>query len=167
MSEIKLFAGKLEQTPTPYGQKMMFEAVFIMLLKKIFNTYMRHFGKLPKGFTDMQRVLPKIKPSPDVLHLSNAILQASLRGIPKDRLAPILYTIVFAACAEIVKHSNVYTTTYAHKGIGYLAQSFIDKHVAGKDAELVDSLLYEEFGSFGNVVRSYVEGEAVEVISLI
>ena len=61
----------------------------------------------------------------------------------------------------------MYTTTYCHKGIGYLAQNFIDRFTRGKAQEEYDEVLYENFSIYGNIVRGYVEGDFVEVISTV
>lgn len=163
--EIILFSGKLPQVPAPAGQKMMFEATFITLMRQTFNLYRSQFGKLPKALADMQRILPPVRAQAEINALAKALLTASLRDTTLQELHPRLFTIVFVCCGELVKHSNVYTANYFHKGIGYLAQSFIDRYTRGKSPEEYDEILYENFSIYGNIVRGYVEGELVQVIS--
>jgi hypothetical protein len=163
--EIVLFSGKLPQVPAPAGQKMMFEATFITLMRQAFNLYLNKFGKLPKSLADMQRALPPVRSNAEITALAKSLLTASLRDTTLHQLHPRLFTIVFACCGEIVKHSNVYTTSYCHIGIGYLSQNFIDRFTRGKSQDEYDEVLYENFSIYGNIVRGYVEGDFVEVIS--
>ncbi|WP_250632081.1 hypothetical protein [Rhodoflexus caldus] len=163
--ERTLFKGKLKSIPNDKDKKVMFEQCFCVMIRECFAIYKKRFGTMPKGLSNIHRGMPKVYASPDIVALATSLLAASLRDVTPAELHPRLFTILFACFGELVKHSNVYTTGYAHKGIGYLADHFVSKYARGKDEQEFDEILYENFSIFGNLVRGYVEGDYIEVIS--
>lgn len=160
-----LFKGQLREQLTDEQRKMLFEQCFISIIKKAFKKYM-HLGKMPKGFLDIQTALPKTPLiRQDILQIADAVFNASVRDCLPHEWHPRLFTIIFSAFGELVKHSNVYTTGYYHAGIGYVADTFISKYTRKVSEEEKEEILYDNFSIFGNIVRAYLEGEQVQIIS--
>ena len=160
-----LFRGQLKETLTNQDRKKLFEQCFISLIKLVFKTYRARFGKMPRGLTDILNMLPKTNPRSDIEAIAQALFAASMRDCRLQEMHPRLFTILFCAFGELTKHSHVYTTSFYHVGIGYVAEQFIDKYLKNATEAARDEILYDNFAIFGNIVRGYVEGEFVEIIS--
>ena len=159
-----LFRGQLKETLTNQDRKKLFEQCFIYLIRLVFRTYRTKFGKMPRGFTDILNMLPKTESRLDVEAIAQALFAASMRDCSIQEVHPRLFTILFCAFGELAKHSNVYTTSFYHTGIGYVAEQFIEKFLKNETEASRDEILYDNFAIFGNIVRGYVEGDFVEIV---
>jgi hypothetical protein len=110
-------------------------------------------------------MLPKTNPRPDIEAIAQALFAASMRDCNLQEIHPRLFTILFCAFGELIKHSHVYTTSFHHTGIGYVTEQFLDKYLKNETEESRDEIIYDNFAIFGNIVRGYVEGELIEIIS--
>jgi hypothetical protein len=160
-----LFRGQLTETLTNQERKKLFEQCFICLIRLVFKTYRAKFVKMPRGFTDILNMLPKTESRSDVEAIAQALFAASMRDCRVQEIHPRLFTILFCAFSELAKHSHVYTTHFYHTGIGYVAEQFIEKYLKNEPEAVRDEILYDNFAIFGNIVRGYVEGEFIEIMS--